>query len=136
MIAFQDASTIAQLTGVGGFFEGWPNPPSDPVFIRLLEGSSEVVLACDDTTLVGFITAVSDGILAAYIPLLEVRASHRGQGIGTELVRRMLSKLDGLYMIDVACDDDVVPFYERLGFRQSGASMIRRDYEAQSGRSD
>jgi ribosomal protein S18 acetylase RimI-like enzyme len=134
VIHFHDSVAEAGLESVDGFFDGWPNPPSPSTFIRILENSSEVVLACERTTLIGFITAVSDGVLAAYIPLLEVQPMYRAQGIGSELVRRMLAKLDGLYMVDVSCDDDVVPFYERLGFSRSGASMIRRNYQAQSGR--
>jgi hypothetical protein len=32
-------------------------------------------------------------------------------------------------MVDLVCDDDIVPFYERLGFVRHGA-MIRRDRSA------
>ena len=64
-------------------------------------------------------------MLAAYIPLLEVLPEHRGNGIGTELVRRLLATLDGLYMIDVMCDDEVRPFYERLGFARSTGAVMR-----------
>lgn len=45
----------------------------------------------------------------------------------------MLDDLD-LYMVDAACDDDVVPFYERLGFTRSNAMIMRR-YARQSGAS-
>ena len=41
--------------------------------------------------------------------------THQGQGIGSELVRRMLDTLKAIYMIDLICDPDVQPFYERLG---------------------
>ena len=75
---------------------------------------------------VGFITAISDGVLAAYIPLLEVLPDYRGQGIGTELVRRLLHKLNGLYMVDVLCDPGLQPFYARLGMLPSTGMMIRR----------
>ena len=64
---------------------------------------------------VGFITAISDVVLAAYIPLLEVRREWRGKGVGSELVRRILAALAGFYMVDVVCDPDLIPFYERFG---------------------
>ena len=59
---------------LNGFFVGWPNPPSTEVHLKLLEKSSHVVLAVDDESgqVVGFITAISDGVLSAYIPFLEV----------------------------------------------------------------
>jgi ribosomal protein S18 acetylase RimI-like enzyme len=90
-------------------------------------------VAVDGGVVVGFATAITDGVLAAYIPLLEVLPSHQGLGIGTELIRTLLGQLDGHYMIDTACDDDVVGFYERLGF-QRGNAMTRRDYAAQPGK--
>jgi GNAT superfamily N-acetyltransferase len=73
------------------------------------------VLARDAGEIIGFVTAISDGTLAAYIPLLEVRREWRGKGVGTELVRRLLTQLADLYMVDVICDPDLIPFYERFG---------------------
>jgi ribosomal protein S18 acetylase RimI-like enzyme len=38
------------------------------------------------------------------LPLLEVLPEYQGQGVGTELVRRLLARLDSLYMVDLCCD--------------------------------
>ncbi|PJK16155.1 GNAT family N-acetyltransferase [Chryseomicrobium excrementi] len=116
------------------FFDGWPNPPSAETHIKLIQGSSHVVVATDPETrrVVGFITAVSDGVLSAYIPFLEVIPSYKGQGIGTELVKRMFAELRHLYMIDLACDDDLVAYYEKFGMIR-GNSMVFRNYDRQSG---
>lgn len=115
MIVYQSGTEGVSTDALVGFFEGWPAPPSAQSLLRILSNSALAVLAHDDSKVVGFANALSDGELAVYIPLLEVRASHRGQGIGTELVRRVLSHFDRAYMIDVVCDPDVAPFYERLG---------------------
>jgi GNAT superfamily N-acetyltransferase len=116
-----------------GFFDGWPQPPSRQTPLAVLEGSRAVSLALDEAgCVVGFASAVGDGVLTAYIPLLEVLAPHRGRGVGTRLVESLIEALAPCYMIDVSCDDDVVPFYERLGFTRNN-SMIRRDYSAQAG---
>lgn len=120
-----------------GFSEGWPDPPSPETHLRLLEKSDHVVLALDGDLgkVVGFITAISDGVLSAYIPLLEVLPAYRGRGIGSELVRRMLDQLSGLYMVDLVCDVDLQPFYASLGMRPATA-MVVRNYERQSGKPD
>ncbi len=119
---------------LSGFFVGWPNPPSPETHLDVLRRSHFVVLAIDREAnrVAGFVNAVSDGILAAYLPLLEVLPGYRGQGIGTELVRRMLDQCAGLYAVDVTCDPDLQPFYARCGMRPSVGAM-RRDYAAQSG---
>ena len=125
-----DGVTPGQLEG--GFFVGWPNPPSPTTHHRILAGSNAIVLALDDhQNVVGFITAVSDGISCAYIPHLEVLPAYQGQGIGSQLVRRMLARLQHLYMIDLVCDPDVQPFYARLGMRPCPA-MVIRNFDRQS----
>ena len=52
----------------------------------------------------------------------------QGKGIGTELMRRMIAKLETLYAIDLICDEDVQGFYERLGFTERRGMTIR-NYE-------
>src|SRR5258708_121765 len=88
-----DNIQIAQLRG--GFFDGWPNPPAPETHLKILRGSHFRILATDSDTgnVVGFITAISDGISAAFIPFLEVLMAYRRVGIGSELVKRMLAQL-------------------------------------------
>jgi len=113
-----------------GFFVDWPKPPSAERHLEILRGSSHVVLAKEGARVVGFVTAISDGVLSAYIPLLEVLPDYQGRGIGTELVRLLLARLGDLYMIDLSCDEDVVPFYERLGLHRWDAGMGIRNRDA------
>lgn len=118
-----------------GFFVDWPNPPITQTHFNLLNNSSKIVLALDSNTnkVVGFITAVSDGVLSAYIPLLEVLPAYKKKGIGKELVQRMLQELDDIYMIDLCCDEDLVPYYKKLGM-VTATSMVKRNYKMQSGK--
>ena len=118
-----------------GFFQDWPKGPSPETHLRLLEGSDHIVLALDEETgnVVGFVTAITDGVLAAYVPLLEVLPAYRGRGIARELMRRVRDVLRGYYMIDLVCDAELEPFYKTLGFTRFTA-MALRDYEQQSGR--
>lgn len=112
---------------LAGFFVGWPAHPSPATHLRILRQSAHVVLAlpADRARVIGFITAVSDGVLSACIPLLEVLPEYQRRGIGRELVRRMLERLRGKYMVDLVCDADVVPFYEKLGLRRMTAMSVR-----------
>ena len=133
MITYQDS--LVSVTSVdlqGGFFVGWPNPPSPLAHYHILTHSAAIVLArLADGSVVGFITAVSDGISCAYIPHLEVLPAYHGQGIGTALVQQMLAKLQHIYMIDLVCDPAVQPFYERLGMRVVVGRVVR-NYDRQA----
>ncbi|WP_337035297.1 N-acetyltransferase [Paenibacillus illinoisensis] len=127
-----DGIAVEQLSE--HFFDGWPNPPSKATFLRLLEQSYAAELAVDDETgkVIGFIQAISDGVLSAYIPLLEVVPEFQGKGIGTTLTERMLKRLQGLYMIDLLCDTETQPFYEKQGMRRASGMMVRH-YSNQNG---
>ena len=128
-------SSLAGVTSrdlQGGFFAGWPNAPSPEAHYQILTNSAAIVLAQNrDGMVVGFITAISDGISSAYIPHLEVLPAYQGGGIGTQLVHRMLARLSHLYMIDLVCDPALQPFYERMGMR-AVVGMVVRNYDRQS----
>lgn len=119
---------------IKGFFEGWPEKPNEDVLKKSIENSGVVVLAVDDEKkkLIGYITALTDGVLSAYIPFLEVQKNYQKQGIGHELVKRMTNELKDLYMIDLVCDKELADFYSEAGF-VSWNAMIKRNYANQSG---
>ena len=127
MISYQidlEGINAAQLRG---FFIRWPKPPSSEIHLRLLQQAYRVVLAVDDQTnrVVGFVNAISDGVLSASIPLLEMLPEYQMQGIGDELMKRMLRMLDNLYMIDLTCDRRLQPFYGQFGMFKATGMMIR-----------
>ncbi len=96
--------------------------------MKILEGSDLVVLALSkNCRVVGFITAITDGVSCAHIPYLEVVPHWQRKGIGTELMRRMMAKLNAMYAVDLICDEDVQGFYERLGFKAGRAMIIRKN---------
>jgi ribosomal protein S18 acetylase RimI-like enzyme len=111
-----------------GFFERWPYPPIPERHLEILEGSFRVVLAREqgEPQVVGFVNALSDGVLYAYVPLLEVLPSHRGRGIGSELVRHMFAELDNFYAVDLMCDEELQPFYERFDMQRAHGMVVRR----------
>lgn len=110
-----------------GFFEGWQHPLSPDEHLRLLRGSTHCVLAIDDQTGrgVGFINALTDGCQSAFIPLLEVLPAYRRRGIGGELLRRMLAILAAYPCLDLTCDPDMQPFYEKYDMVRSVGMVIR-----------
>lgn len=125
MIEYVNYIDGIELHNISGFFVGWPNPPSPQKHLELLKNSDYIWLAVDNERVVGFVTAISDNVLSAYIPLLEVLPGYQGLGIGTELVRRMLDSLRDLYMIDLMCDENLTNFYKRLGMSPSHGMIIR-----------
>lgn len=119
----------------GGFFVGWSNPPSPEMHDKLLKNSYKAVVVIDEDTkqVIGFINAISDGVLSAYIPLLEVLPEYQNQGIGQKLIQTLLEELKDIYMVDLICDEELQPYYEKAGMMKA-RGMISRNYRYQSGR--
>ncbi len=116
----------------GGFFVHWPSCPSPEKHYEIIKNSEYVVLAIDDNKVVGFINALSDGILMSYIPLLEFLPQYHFQGIGIELMNRMLELLKDFYMVQLCCDERLKEGYKRFGMLEV-CGMVRRNFKAQKG---
>jgi GNAT superfamily N-acetyltransferase len=134
MIVYRESLEGIEPGHLKGFFVGWANPPRPEAHLRLLRGSDRVVLAWDEEAgrVVGFICALTDGVLNAYVPQLEVLPDWQGRGIGSELTRRMLARLGNLYAVDLLCDPSLDPFYARFEMLSASGMMLRR-YTFQSG---
>ena len=109
-----------------GFFVGWKSPLTPERHYELLQGSTHFIAAIANGKVVGFITALSDGVISAFIPLLEVLPEYQKDGIGSELVHRMLAKLEGITNVDLTCDPEVQPFYERFNMRHPTGMVLRK----------
>jgi ribosomal protein S18 acetylase RimI-like enzyme len=131
-IEYRTSAAGLRWEQLDGFFVGWPVRPSAATLLGHLHRSYRCVVAVDTSNndrVVGFATAVSDGLLAASIPLVEVLPGWHDRGIGTELLETLLDSLSHLYMVDLTCDRELASFYERLGFTPATA-MIRRNPKA------
>lgn len=134
MIVYRDTAVGLTPRQLHGFFVGWPSPPTPETHLRILHGSTASEVALDEVSemVVGFVTAITDGVLCAYISLLEVLPEHQGQGIGKTLMSRMLARLGSYYTVDLLCDPNMQPFYGEGGMLPA-VGMSARRYDRQSG---
>jgi ribosomal protein S18 acetylase RimI-like enzyme len=129
-IVYTDKLCDIVVNDLEGFFVGWRSPLTSQQHYDILKGSTYFVAALNpDGKTVGFITALSDGVYSAFIPLLEVLPEYQHRGIGSALLRLMLSKLDGIANIDLTCDPDMQPFYERFKMLRSTGMILRKVLE-------
>jgi len=110
-----------------GFFAGWPRRPSAGQHLAVLRGSYRSVVAIDDADdrVAGFVNMLSDGVLTAFTSWLEVLPGYQGQGVGGELMRRILEGTDRFYSVDLVCDAALVPYYARFGMRSASSALLR-----------
>src|SRR5580698_7102161 len=78
-------------------------------------GAMFVVSAWDGDKLAGFARAISDGATNAYISTVAVLPTYQGQGIGRELIHRLISGRKGLLFV-LHAQAGVTEFYLKCGF--------------------
>lgn len=111
-----------------GFFVGWTKEiPKNFLQDILINSTYNAVAVLNKTKAIGFITANSDKVVSAYIPLIEVLPEFQKQGIGKKLMEHILKNLRDIYMIDLLCDDEIVDYYLKQGFQKSNG-MFKRNY--------
>jgi spermidine synthase len=131
---FIDASCghlFQEIIGLYRAMGWWGESPDDLAIVgSLVRGSHAFVAALDGGEVIGMGRALSDRESDAYIQDVAVRADRRGQGVGGEIVRRLVERLegDGIGWIGLVAEPGAARIYERLGFAQMlGATpMLRR----------
>lgn len=104
---------------------GWRHRVSDSEkFKRMIENTSRAVVAIDDSGIVGFARALCDEVSNGYISMVAVAAERRGQGIGRELVRRLIREDAGITWV-LRAGRGSEQFWEKMGFRSSEVAMER-----------
>jgi len=104
----------------------WANRRLPADVAKMLSSTTLHVSAWDDGKLIGFVRSVTDGVYRALLDDVMVDAPYRGQGIGTELVRRIDSELEEVEEVFLACGDDVASFYERLGYTRVNHPCLKK----------
>jgi N-acetylglutamate synthase-like GNAT family acetyltransferase len=125
-IVLSDYEAVRQfLAGLG-----WDRRVSDPArFAKMMARADRTVLALDDGRVVGCVRALCDGVSNGYISMLAVAADRRGQGIGRELLRRLMAPQAPGDTEDITwvlrAGHDSQAFWEKMGFARSEAAMER-----------
>lgn len=107
--------------------QGWADRVQDiHRFRTMLDGSDLTVLALDGDTIVGFARALCDDATNGYISMVAVAPERRRQGIGRELVTRLMSRdTEGRITWVLRARRDNIGFWKRLGFSPSSVAMER-----------
>ncbi|HIE28049.1 TPA: N-acetyltransferase [Candidatus Poribacteria bacterium] len=108
-LAPQDVRRLLKQTG-------WAGKRDISGIETMLENSFLTIGAWDDERLIGFARVLSDGVYRALIDDLVVDESYRGKGIGTEIMKHLLARLEQVEEIFLRTGKEMILFYERLGF--------------------
>jgi len=108
------AEQIAAMCAEAGW-TAWAEP--ERARRALTAPGASAVIALEGGDVVGAAQKISDGSIASYMSMLLVRESHRGGGLGRELVAALFSR-SGMDRIDLLAEPDAAGFYRRLQHRE------------------
>ena len=104
---------------------GWGARMADAErFRRMMSGAARTVVAWEADRIVGFGRALCDDASNGYLSMIAVAEDRRGQGIGTEIVRRLVGDDPEITWV-LRAGRDSRGFWENLGFRPSEIAMER-----------
>jgi GNAT superfamily N-acetyltransferase len=104
----------------------WAKGRERAVTERLLREATRVVAAYEDGRQVGFARCFSDGCTAAWINDVFIEATHRGRGIGEDLVRFLIEGADFDDVRWMLATRDAHTFYDKLGFGVPSRYVLER----------
>ena len=122
-----DAAEVCALT----ILVGWPDPSKHGLALvqKVWNEAPATVAAHDDDKLVGVCRAMWDGGIMAFVRSVVVHPDYQGQGIGHELLQRLLGELErlGVEHISLWATEGTEHFYEKFGFeaRTSVTPMMK-----------
>lgn len=126
-LADPSSDQIRQITGLYRSAGWWDRGmPDDPSMVRqIINGSHCFMIATEDEKIVGMGRAISDHASDSYIQDLTVINSYRGKGIGAEILKRLIARLeeDGIKWIGLIAEGNSDDFYSHFGFKKMPESM-------------
>jgi GNAT superfamily N-acetyltransferase len=119
-----DLDAVWAYLGTDAYWGRW----RDRNHVQQQLGSAWRVVGCYESggSLVGFARAMSDGVAVAYLADVYVLDSHRGLGLGTELVRVMVEGGPGREFRWLLYTDDAHGLYRKFGFAPPDGTFLER----------
>lgn len=119
---------VAQLTDLYRLAGWWTDSADNPATVSGIVRGSHCFLTARNNgarNIIAMGRAISDRASDAYIQDVTVDPTYRRQGIGTQVISRLVSRLeaDGIGWIGLIAERKTHPFYQLLGFSPMADSV-------------
>lgn len=125
-IALKDYDKLIQFWEAHYFIRGIDSLKYFKLFLEKNPNLS--IFAEENGEIVGTALGSFDG-RRGYIQKLVVHKNYRRKGIGQQLIKRAVKKLQaaGALYIPINCEEELVPFYIKCGFKKTGQLTMSKE---------
>jgi len=89
-----------------------------------MKNSFRAIYVYEENLLIGTGRVISDGIINAYICGIGVDTAHRNQGIGSEILSRLVNSCEqSRLQIQLLCEEHLTTYYKSKGFEVFAIGM-------------
>lgn len=124
--------TLSNLADVGNIINN--NNLAKRIFNELMEKKNHIIMVAEEKKehqIIGTATLIIEqkfihnGGKIGHIEDVAVRKGFEGKGIGKEIIIKLISlaKEDGCYKVILDCDERIMKFYEKIGFKKKSIMM-------------
>lgn len=113
----------------------WDEAPSIDQVKLAMENTLFRISVFDDEKLIGMARVIGDKGLDYYIKDVVVIPEYQGKGVGRILINELLKYINdnGIkgteIFVELCALPDVIPFYEKFGFRSNEAQRLKISYK-------
>ena len=108
---------------------GWANTRNPLDVQQMLDRCHFTLGVWDEDQLIGFARVITDDRYRALIDDVVVDSAYRGQGIASEMLDKMLKRMQHIETIMLDCAPELESFYGRFGFKAKDCSSMELNNE-------
>ncbi|MCY3866730.1 MAG: GNAT family N-acetyltransferase [Chloroflexi bacterium] len=109
---------------------GWANTRNPLDVQQMLDRCHFTLGVWDEDQLIGFSRVITDDRYRALIDDVVVDSAYRGQGIASEMLDKMLKRMQHIETIMLDCAPELESFYGRFGFKAKDCSSMELNNES------
>ncbi len=102
---------------------GWQDKTEESRIKAMIDNSTIVVTAWDSKKMIGFARCITDYTFNGQINNVVVDEKYRSQGIGKQLINKILMSSEKVSYI-LRADPENIDFYKNLGFEDTNLTVI------------
>lgn len=104
----------------------WASKRKNKDIEKMLKNLTVFVTVRENSRLIGFGRAISDGIYRALVDDIIVDGSYQKQGIGRMVIENILKQLNGIDEIFLNTKPDLEVFYKKFGFNKVNTITMKK----------